>query len=223
MPRLADDEELLDVLDGEDLRIVGQKTRAQVHRHHDWHAIVFVWSAWESAGKRRMLLQQRGRADDPFAQQVDALAGGHVGAGETAIDAIRRELVEEVGLQTEANEFIHLASNRVERPRSQCRRVLQHLLLYPQSLTIGAMQFSDEVDGFVEVDLDDFTDLVHRRRRQLPATARYLRDGGSEQIIDLHEGAVHGYPDEILDTFRRSLAAIDSWLRDGRVDPIHFA
>ena len=31
------------------------------------------------------------------------------------------------------------------------------------------------------------------------------------------------YPEEILDTFRRSLSAIEAWLRDGDVDPAdHF-
>jgi len=220
---LAEDDELLDVLDGEDLHVVGQKTRSLVHRDHDWHGLVFVWSAWESAGKRRMLLQQRGRPGDEYSRQVDALAGGHIGAGETAIDAARRELTEEVGLSAGADDFIHLGSNRMERPGGSCRRVVQHLLLYPLPLDIDRMRFSDEVDGFVEVDLQGFEDLVHGRCHHLPSRSRYARDGGRLQEIDLDQAAVHGYPDEILDTFRRSLASILSWWRDGRVDPAHFA
>ena len=221
MEFMADDE-LLDVLDADDLHVVGRKTREDVHRDHDWHGTVFVWSAWESADVRLMLLQQRGRVGDPYAQMVDALAGGHIGAGETAIDGARRELTEEVGLAAEADNFIHRGSSRMERPDGECRRVYQSLLLYPLPLDIGGMQFSDEVDGFVEVDLDGFSDLVHGRCEHLPARARLAHDGGHLRQIDLQRRAVLGYPDEIVDTFRRSLASISSWLRHGAVDSVHF-
>ena len=114
---------------------------------------------------QHMLLQQRGRPGDDFLQLVDALAGGHVGAGETAIDAVRRELMEETGLVTRADDFIHLGSHRVERTSGLCRRVLKHLFLYPVPLDIDRLRFSDEVDGFIEVDLQCFDDLVHGRRQ----------------------------------------------------------
>ena len=52
-----------------------------------------------------------------------------------------------------------------------------------------------------------------------------LSERGLRQYIPraIREGAT---PDEvldaILDTFRRSLASIATWLQDGRVDPVHF-
>ena len=76
--------------------------------------------------------------------------------------------------------------------------------------------------GLVEVDLQGFDDLVNGRCQHLPSRARYERDGGRLQSVDLPRTAVLGYPDEILDTFRRSLASIATWLQDGRVDPVHF-
>ena len=76
---MGESEELLDVLDdaGEP---IGQKSRAQIHRDHDRHGLVFVWSAWESEGRQYLLLQRRGSAGDPFFGRADALAGGHIGA-----------------------------------------------------------------------------------------------------------------------------------------------
>ena len=213
---------MLDVLDG-DGRIVGRKARALVHRDHDWHGLVFAWSAWSRDGRGVMLLQQRSRPGDPFAAQVDALAGGHIGAGETPVDAARRELAEEVGVAAAADAFIHLGSNRMERSVGDCRRVHQHLLLYPERLDLARLRFCDEVDGFVEVDLDGFAQLVHAERERLPARGRFARDGGAIRCVELPRAAVTGYPDEILDTFRRSLASIWTWLQEGRVDPRHFA
>jgi hypothetical protein len=56
-----------------------------------------------------------------------------------------------------------------------------------------------------------------------PARPRRLaHDGGHLRQIDLQRRAVLGYPDEIVDTFRRSLASISSWLRHGAVDSVHF-
>lgn len=214
--------ELLDVLDDEGLSVVGQKTRTQVHKDHDWHAIAFVWSCWDRAGHRRMLLQQRGRVGDPFARQIDALAGGHVGAGESPVEAICRELTEEVGLSLAPEQLIGLGSSQMVRPGGTCQKVRQHLFLYPGQIHLEKLCFSDEVDGLVEVDLFEFEDLVHGRRHGLTATTRYSSSAGQVQSIELPRSAVSGYPDEILDTFRRSLASIVEWASTGHVNPSHF-
>lgn len=216
------DDELLDVLD-EEGRPVATRTRRLVHRDGDWHGLVFAWSAWSHPRGRSMLLQQRSRPGDPYAAQVDALAGGHIAAGESAVDAARRELVEEVGLAAGADDFVHLGSNRLERAAGPCRRVVQHLLLYPLRLDLAHLRFGAEVDGFVEVDLDLFAELVSGHRPALPARQRFARDGGAVGDGVLGPGSVALYPEEILDTFRRSLASIRTYLEEGVVDPVHFA
>lgn len=219
MPDFDSDDEVLDALD-ENGRALGQKTRAQIHADNDWHALVFVWSAWESDGSRRMLLQRR--ASHGFTGRIDALAGGHICAGETIIDGARRELLEEVGLPAGADDFLELGSSRMERTFGDCRRVHQHQLLYPIPLDIERMQFSDEVDGFVDVDVDAFADLARGTCASIPGRARYADSGGDLQDIDLAAASVTGYPDEILDTFHRCLRAIGQWLTDGQIDTTRY-
>ncbi len=209
------EDELIDVLDASGAAI-GVKTRAQVHTDGDWHGLVFIWSAWVEEGQTMMMMQRRGRPDDPFAAQVDALAGGHMGSGESPADSALRELAEEVGLVTTRAELIELGTMRMVRPETACRRVIEHLLLYPIPVDIEQLRFSDEVDGFVQVALDDLGDLIHGRRERVKARHRI----GEEIFIDdLPASAVAAYPPSILETFRRSLVAIEHYLQQGEADP----
>jgi 8-oxo-dGTP pyrophosphatase MutT (NUDIX family) len=217
---MSDLGEILDVLD-DDGKVTGQKPRGLVHRDHDRHGLVFVWSAWKLDGRGVMLLQRRGRSGDPLATQVDALAGGHIGAGETPIDAAQRELMEEVGATAGPGDFVHLGSNHMDRLTGQCRRIIQHQLLYPIPLDLERLTFSAEVDGLYQVALDKFSALVAGERASVSARARLAGDDGVVDV-QLPRSAVANYPDAILDTFRRSLAAVVAWLEDGRVDPAHF-
>ena len=133
MEVVSNGDELLDVLDG-DGNFTGRKPRSLVHRDHDRHGLVFVWSAWVRGGRGVMVLQRRGRSGDPYAAHIDALAGGHIGAGETPVEAALRELEEEAGVAASAHDFVRLGSSRMDRPTGDCRKVVQHLLLYPLPL-----------------------------------------------------------------------------------------
>ena len=167
-----------------------------------------------------MVLQRRGRRGDPYATRLDALAGGHIGAGETPTSAALRELEEEVGLLAHPDRFLRLGSGFKDRPVGDCRRIVQHLLLYSTPIELTELRFSSEVDGFVRTGLTDFDDLVNGRCEHIEAQA-YLADSDGVAGIRLSREAVD-YPDAILDTFRRSLASIQDWMTHGRVDPHHF-
>lgn len=92
------DDELFDVVDEED-RVVGQATRAEVHRKKLWHRAVHAW-VFNAAGQ--VFLQKRSQLKDMAPGRWDSSCSGHLDAGEDYDTAIVRELGEEIGLRVEA-------------------------------------------------------------------------------------------------------------------------
>lgn len=101
------DSEILDLVDREGA-VIGRATRGEVHGnpallHRVVHVLVF-----DSRG--RIFLQKRAEDKDVQPGRWDTSVGGHVDAGESADEAARRELSEELGIpgEQESPELIFL-------------------------------------------------------------------------------------------------------------------
>ncbi|HYH75026.1 MAG TPA: NUDIX domain-containing protein [Candidatus Saccharimonadales bacterium] len=94
--------ELLDIvsLDGQP---TGQLIdKAVIHDQGLWHRDVHVWVT----NGRDILQQQRAWDKTIMPGEWDVSVGGHVGAGESYLDAAQRETAEELGLDRPAERFI---------------------------------------------------------------------------------------------------------------------
>jgi 16S rRNA (adenine1518-N6/adenine1519-N6)-dimethyltransferase len=87
--------ELFDVVDAAD-EVVGQATRADVHAKGLLHRAVHVFAI---NGRGELLLQLRSRLKDAHPSVWDSSVAGHLDAGEGYLDAARREMVEEMGIE----------------------------------------------------------------------------------------------------------------------------
>ncbi|HUZ18177.1 MAG TPA: NUDIX domain-containing protein [Spirochaetia bacterium] len=212
-----DDRELLAVLDAEG-RQIGIKTRAQAHADGDWHRLVFVLAARREAnGRSRFLLQLRSRPGDRYQGQADVLAGGHVGADESHLDCARRECREETALDLDVDELLYLGCRRLENPTGVCRRVFQHFYLCLRKLTLTDPSFTDEASGFLEVDLDEFDELLADKRSTIAAIARTSEVAGAH-ALRAGRDLVSAYSEETIESFRRSIRAVRYVLDTGRSD-----
>ncbi len=212
------DSELLAIFDVSG-RQVGVKHRAQVHRDGDWHILVFVLSARiKTDGCIRLLLQLRGRPNDPYRGQVDTLAGGHVGVTENHLEGAIRECREEVGLRLEMDEVLYLGKHLLEDPAGVCRRVIQHFYLCRRRIFLSDLAFTGEVNGFVEVDLDEFSELIKGKRQKINAEARLVALGEAIQVIEMTRDVVSAYSDKTLDNFQRAIRAVRLAVTTGQVD-----
>lgn len=91
---MADPQELLDIVD-KDLTVVSQATKQQAHEQGLLHKTV-IGEIINSKGEWALVIQA-GHKQDPG--QYVSPVGGHVKAGESDDDALKREALEECGIK----------------------------------------------------------------------------------------------------------------------------
>ncbi len=103
MPRDNPDE-LFDVVDADD-QVIGQATRGEVHARGLMHRAAHVF-VFNSSGE--LLLQQRSATKDAHPLCWTSSCSGHLDASESYEVAARRELQEEIGLETDLEFLVKL-------------------------------------------------------------------------------------------------------------------
>ena len=107
------EEELLEIVNPQG-EIIGVRPRSEIHGNPKMiHRVVHVL-LFNSQGA--LLLQKRSMKKDVAAGMWDTSVGGHVDAGETIDDAVRREMKEELGISLCDPEFLYtyMHSNHYE-------------------------------------------------------------------------------------------------------------
>ena len=203
-----DADELLAVFDREGRR-VGTKSRTQVHLDGDWHWLVFVWAArMNSSGRLRSLLQVRGRAGDPFANNLDAPAAGHVAASESHLQGAQREFREEVGVDLNPADLVLLDVKPLENPSGSCRRVVQHFYLCRKAVRLADVRFGEEVGGFAEVDVEELIELLEKARQSIVGLFRLSDEADYPVEKEVTQADFAAYSELIRDGFLLSMKQI---------------
>lgn len=147
--------EYLDIYD-EYMNKIGIEPRDTVHQNGLWHKTVHCWM-YDDAGNIYFQI----RADSG---KLYTTASGHVLAGETVRDAFRREIFEEIGINTDASNAVALdiVFWRQDKPQKNWHdRAFAHI--YANKLPIGFTDFHfqpDEVAGLVRINAKDCLDLL---------------------------------------------------------------
>jgi len=164
---MADDTELLDLLDDQGKPTGETKARSDVHRDGDWHRAFHLWVMHPDG---YVLLQRRSKTKDLAPGKVDVSVGGHLRAGEIWLDALR-EAEEEIGLGLRPGDVDLLGTMRSERayPDGALDRELQDVyaaLVEGRELQDYDLR-CDEVSVLYEAPLERLIEL-YREGRSLP-------------------------------------------------------
>ena len=147
---MADKEELLDVLTPAGLRSGLIKSKKQAHLQGLWHATVHLWVCDPKLG---LLCQKRAEDKQMNPGLWDFSAAGHIGSGESLLEAAVRELEEETALAVEKNQLhylgVHISENHyppalIDREYNQifgyCGKI-DFETLVPQKEEVSALRF----------------------------------------------------------------------------------
>ena len=105
------DLELLDVFDEENKERIGFAERGVVHYYSLWHREIACWIINEN---NEILLQRRSSNKKQQPNKL-AVTAGHISLDETPIEALLREVSEEVGINDAKEEdFIYLDTFKAE-------------------------------------------------------------------------------------------------------------
>ena len=99
-------EELVDLLNANGEKI-GVVEKSEAHKRGLWHRVVHIWIL---NSNRQLLIQKRSKQKSFYPNVWDVSVGGHVGAGENAVDASLREVFEEIGVSLSAKDLEFLFS-----------------------------------------------------------------------------------------------------------------
>lgn len=102
--------ELLDLVDAQGNMTGERRDKAEIHSKGLWHRDVHVWIT----DGAQLLQQQRAWDKKIMPGAWDIAVGGHVGAGETFLEAAMRETEEELGLRLPAERFLAAGKLAVE-------------------------------------------------------------------------------------------------------------
>lgn len=104
-------EELIDVLDGNGNKTGEIKPKSTVKKEGDFHKAISVCIINE---QKEILMQKRSGKKKAYPNLWSIFVKGHVIAGETSLDACKREVFEELGISIEINELQYLYTIKEE-------------------------------------------------------------------------------------------------------------
>lgn len=147
-------DERVDVLDERGERTGRVALRSEAHRLGLWHRCFHCWILAPEGPY--LFVQRRASGKDTWPDRLDVTVGGHLEAGESALDGLR-EVEEELGIKAEPGELTPLGTRKSERRiPAGLDREFQEVFLLVRSLAPEDLNpRKQEVAAVLRFRLDD--------------------------------------------------------------------
>ena len=156
-------DEKIDVLDARGLMTGEVAWKSEAHRLGLWHRCFHCWIASPETPSDGpyLFVQRRAAGKETWPDSLDVTVGGHLGAGEEALDGGLREIGEELGLQVAPEDLILLGTRRAELEiPAGIDREFQEVFLLVRSLSSVDLRLQkEEVAAVARLRLDDIEAL----------------------------------------------------------------
>jgi isopentenyl-diphosphate delta-isomerase type 1 len=146
-------DEYFDIVD-ENNQIVGRASRSECHGnpsliHRAVHVLVFHPDG-------RLFLQKRSTSKDVQPGKWDTSVGGHLGSGESYLQAASREMKEELGINKAELTYLYDYSfrNSLESENIRSYKIIYdgHILIDPEEIDDGRFYSLEEIESRLNTD-----------------------------------------------------------------------
>jgi len=122
------------------------RTRIEAHEQGLWHRTVHIWAVNK---KNEVLLQKRAPNLVSHPGKWDISVGGHINAGETSLEAVIREVKEELGLVIKSNDLrflFNLKQCSVQNNNTFINNEFNDIYLFEREIQINEVNLApDEI------------------------------------------------------------------------------
>lgn len=154
--------ELIDILDEDGNKTGNTSTIKELHTSGKWHKVVGI-IIYDF--NNRILIQRRSLKEISSPGKWDIAAAGHVNSGESEIEAIKRELFEEIGLNLEDNQIKYFMSYKKEVSNETVNKKHLEDIYISQISPININEFKiqkEEVEEVKWVSINELKDMMKK-------------------------------------------------------------
>lgn len=151
---------------------IGTVDKDEAHAKGIWHKSVHVWII---NSKNEILLQYRCKDKKLYPDTWDCSFAGHISAGESSLDAVKREGMEEIGIKVDLDNLNYVLTTREEILYKDINsKEFVDIFILRQDFKLEDISFQEEeVSDAKYVSIDEFFNLIDNNK-VLPHDIEYM-------------------------------------------------
>jgi isopentenyl-diphosphate delta-isomerase len=136
-------DELIDILTPEGKPTQRIALKSEAHKNGWFHATVHIWLF---TSDKKILLQKRALTKKVFPGIWDISVAGHIAAGEEILEAAKREIFEEIGLELEEKDLIKIGTriHQVTHKNGIQDNEHHHIFIAELKVPVSALTMQEE-------------------------------------------------------------------------------
>ena len=160
--------EYLDILDENGNKTGEIKERKEVHSKGYWHKGIHIWII---NSKKELLVQRRSANKDVYPNKLYVSVAGHPTSGEDEVESIKREFLEEIGVELDTSklEYLFTFSQKVVENKGKFLDNQFYDVYYIQmDLDISKLKLQeDEVSEVKNIYYKDFEKMIKEKNKDI--------------------------------------------------------
>lgn len=156
-------DELIDILTPEGTSTGKTALKSEAHQNGWFHATVHIWLF---TSDEKILLQKRAMSKKVFPGLWDISVAGHIGAGEAILNAAKREVFEEIGLEIQKEELIKIGTRIHQVTHENGIQDNEHHHVFMAELKVPINELIIQTEEVDAIQLFDLNILKNTERYQ---------------------------------------------------------